>query len=496
MKFLRRPELDTKTRIDIALTAHLNQGIYGAITSLAQAYKVSRLFVYQLLWVFSLALKESFELPIVKPEIQNHLSLDKAILLLRLEGKCPIQSISSILQHFGYPFHSTGYISQRLSFYASRLKNTLNIADTVKFAVFLSDEIFSRSQPIFITIEPKSTAILSIELASKRDAASWKKHFLALEKNGFFCLYLVSDKGKGLTSGFNLAFPQTQQQSDTFHELMDMAHPLFSLENKAYAAIDQEYQREKVLDSARSDKVINQRIDQYLLAKQKADAYTDLYDQYSYLFNCLIELFKLFDHNGRLKSLSFLYDELEVIFELMLSLNYAPIKEVVNSMRTRKDSLFVYFKIAEHILNQLSPSIGNPEALQALCLAWQFNHLSFQAKSAKHKHVLLREREFYLAYAEAILDDHFQQSMNLLFSSLDNVIRSSSLIETINSLVRPYLNSCKGNITQDALNLIMFYHNHRRFADGKRKGKAPIEILTGQDLNQHWLNLLLDSPSQ
>ena len=322
MKFLRRPDLDTKTRIDIALAAYFNQGIYGTITSLAQAYKVSRLFVYQLLWVFSLALKESFELPTIKPAIQNQLPLDKAILLLRLEGKSPIQSISSILQHFGYPFQSTGYISQRLSFYATRLKNTLNTPGTVKFAVFLSDEIFSRSQPILITIEPKSTAILSIELASKRDSASWKEHFLALEKNGFFCLYLVSDQGKGLTSGFNLAFPHKERQSDTFHELMDIAHPLFSLEKKAYAAIEQEYHREKVLDSARSDKVINERIDLYLMAKQKANTYTDLYDQYSYLINCLIELFKPFDHNGCLKSLSYLYDELEVIFELMLSLNY------------------------------------------------------------------------------------------------------------------------------------------------------------------------------
>ncbi len=176
MKFVRRPDLNTKTRIDIALAAYLSQGIYGSITSLAQTYRVSRLFVYQLLWILSIALKEEFDLPAAKPRAQNLLPLDKAVLLFRLEGKCSIRSISSILPHFGYPFHSTGYISQRLSFYAARLKNTLNTGDTIKFAVFLSDEIFSRSQPILITVEPKSTAILSIELASKRDAVSWKEH--------------------------------------------------------------------------------------------------------------------------------------------------------------------------------------------------------------------------------------------------------------------------------------------------------------------------------
>ena len=164
-------------------------------------------------------------------------------------------------------------------------------------------------------------------------------------------------------------------------------------------------------------------------------------------------------------------------------------------MRARKDSLFVYFKVAEQILKEVSPSIGDPEAVQTLCLAWQYHHLSYQAKSAKQRHFLLQERDFCLSYAEALLEDIYQQSKELLFSNLDNVIKSSSFVETINSLIRPYLNSCKGNITQEALNLIMFYHNHRRFVDGKRKGKAPIEILTGKKLKQHWVDLLVNQSS-
>jgi len=54
------------------------------------------------------------------------------------------------------------------------------------------------------------------------------------------------------------------------------------------------------------------------------------------------------------------------------------------------------------------------------------------------------------------------------------------------------LNTCKGQITQETLNLIMFYHNHRRYNDGKRKDKAPLEILTGKELKKHWVDLLLD----
>jgi hypothetical protein len=79
----------------------------------------------------------------------------------------------------------------------------------------------------------------------------------------------------------------------------------------------------------------------------------------------------------------------------------------------------------------------------------------------------------------------------LVFEKLDQVVKASSLVEMVNSLIRPYLNSSKGQITQETLNLIMFYHNHRRYKSGKRQGKAPIELLTGESLQGDWVDLLM-----
>jgi hypothetical protein len=78
-----------------------------------------------------------------------------------------------------------------------------------------------------------------------------------------------------------------------------------------------------------------------------------------------------------------------------------------------------------------------------------------------------------------------------VFDKLDSIVRASSLVEMVNSLLRPYPNSCKGQITQETLNLIMFYHNHRRYKSGKREGKAPLELLTGKPLEAPWWELLL-----
>jgi hypothetical protein len=41
------------------------------------------------------------------------------------------------------------------------------------------------------------------------------------------------------------------------------------------------------------------------------------------------------------------------------------------------------------------------------------------------------------------------------------------------------------------VNLIMFYHTHRRYKSGKRQGKAPIELLTGEALGADWVDLLI-----
>jgi hypothetical protein len=67
-----------------------------------------------------------------------------------------------------------------------------------------------------------------------------------------------------------------------------------------------------------------------------------------------------------------------------------------------------------------------------------------------------------------------------VFDQLDSLVRASSLVEMVNSFIRPSLHSCKGQLPQERLNLMMFYHNQRRYKSGKRQGKAPIELLTGK----------------
>src|SRR5712691_13428895 len=166
MKFTRRHDLAPQTRIEIVKDVWINQGIYGKMTHIAQDYHISRTFLYQLMWAANLQLETLFSEQ--KPHVQDpHPLFEPFILLLRLEGKCSLPSLSSILKYCQYQPNSVGYLSECFHNYGAALPSTLAMAEhTVGF--YLSEEIFARHQPIVVTIEAHSTAILKIQLASDR----------------------------------------------------------------------------------------------------------------------------------------------------------------------------------------------------------------------------------------------------------------------------------------------------------------------------------------
>ena len=101
-----------------------------------------------------------------------------------------------------------------------------------------------------------------------------------------------------------------------------------------------------------------------------------------------------------------------------------------------------------------------------------------------------------LAHIQQTLKQQYHATMDMVYSKLDGIVQSSALVETINSIVRAYLNTTRNHISQNLLNLILFYHNHRRYRAGKRKGKTPLEILTGNKQKKDWIQLLFEKVEQ
>src|SRR5438128_6062431 len=101
------------------------------------------------------------------------------------------------------------------------------------------------------------------------------------------------------------------------------------------------------------------------------------------------------------------------------------------------DDIVVPFQQAEAIQAQLLEVVPQ-QALEFLVCAWHHDHLSY-ASPAKQKHYHQRERCDWLAFAEGLLDDQFDALKTLVFDQLDSIVRASSLVEMVNSLIRPSL---------------------------------------------------------
>ena len=407
-----------------------------------------------------------------------------------MEGNRSIPSISSILKYFHYQPSSVGYLSERFHIYGRALPSTLEVGEP-HVVFYLSDEIFARHQPILVTIEPHSTAMLKMQLAADRSAPTWQGHFADLSQHHFPCIGMASDRGVGLVSGYQAAFPEARWVCDRVHELQDLFERRRQLERTAYAAMAREDKAATIFQNAKSEANWHQRLHQYAQAQQACEHAIAQYDQLDLRLHLLRDALHVCSPFGRLRTVAGVRSALTSLLCLIEEIKDAQRPKILQPIRAHLDDILSPFQQAESIHTDLLELMPE-QVVDALVLAWHHEHLAYQS-SGKHKHYHQYERQQWLDFAEGLLAHPFELLKAMVFEKLDSIIQTSSLVEMVNAFIRPYLNSCKGHITQETLNLIMFYHNHRRYKGGKRQGKAPIELLTGTTLEAEWVDLFIQS---
>ena len=500
--FTRRPDLTEAIRLTIAndaLHAMLNNH-WGTITELSKAYSISRTFVYSLAknlkslgqYIFSDKIESAATLT------QARMQAIEVMLSIRLEGCSSLGSVSTIMKRQACNLSSLGSISQILSRIGGLLPMTINSEQTLQTLVFASDEIFSKATPILVTVDPCSSAILRIELSKTRNSDDWKNHFECLVDNGLEAIYLVSDDGVGLRAGHSAALNHTVRQSDTYHAI---AHTLGlwveRFEKSAYKAIKEEYEREQKVQSAKSEQAKEKQQQLYQQAQKVCVEAIREYDDFSYLYFCLIKELSVFDNEGNLRTKQQAKGVIEVGLELIEELNNKGTRKAAQKVRRTLPDLFHYFDIAEGIVNDCK-GLVDEDTLKAYCIAWQWGKAVRKAKKSARKHNAKQQEQSCIETAQWWGNNGVDQSIwhpdmqKVIYAKLDKIVQSSALVECINSIIRPYFNTSKNQISQEQLNLIMHYHNHRRYLAGVRKNKTPMEILTGEDQSKDWIEIIFD----
>jgi len=341
-----------------------------------------------------------------------------------------------------------------------------------------------------MTIEPRSLAILKIELVDNREAATWKKHWEALAEAGLIeHPTVVADQGAGLVKG--CALMGLSHHPDLFHLLRPLAMFGERFYRQALAAIAWEYER-GALESGRAEAVINKRRESYEAAKAAAEEKIQRYDNFCYLWTGLRKALELCDEQGEIQELAARQAEIGTILELMRALGCQQLQQELLSFAAGLEGYWDYYRKAEAVYQGLIERY--PRAVvQALACGWQSERQSTNSKDYGIRQRLAQEAEFCYDYAASLLPVASETIRKAVVEALDSEVRSSSLVENVNSALRPLLETCRGQVDQEMLELFAYVHNHRRFVRGKRAGKAPIELLTGKELEQTWLESLLET---
>jgi hypothetical protein len=496
-KFHRRKDLTVEIRLHIAFMALLYNK-WGIITSMAKKYAISRTFVYMLEAQLSSAIEDYFFVGSApsKKELtigEKTKSLEYS-LLLRMEGKCSIPAISGILKKMGMKNNSVGTISQNLNQIGKYLPDTFYVdGSTILYVSLAVDEMYSYSTPILITVDPVSTAILRIELAESRKTQDWINHFNKLRENGIEVILVVSDEGQGICSATGSALAGINRQPDTFHAISHrLGKWVNSLERSAYAAIENEYHCLEVFESAKAEKVIQKRMDAYFEAKTNTDKAISLYEMYKFLYHCIIDNLQVFDKEGNPRDRKNAEQNIRVALDYMIGLPLSKIKKDINTIYNLLDELLGYLDTSKQVVQNLIENGIQSYIVQAFSLAWQYQKNAVKAKKSERRKYFANKEKQQFEMIKMMLGNDFEALKTEVFAQLDKIIQSSAIVENINSIVRAFLNTSRNRINQEILNLIMFYHNHRRYKAGKRKGKTPIELLTGTKQEKDWLEMLLE----
>lgn len=474
MIFFKRDDLDAQARFNLALAMY-NRGVddWGLVTELAKRHNVSREFLYQNARLIENAFQAHAAVP---AENLSSIDFDKLLLCLRLYCKSSIDGITRLFKEMGWNCGSAGYVSEFLSAVASRC--AIEIPAMEHPVIFLLDETFANGEPILVAMEALSHYIYAICFASDRKAETWEEALKKLQAAGVDIGLNVKDQGGSLKAAVKEL--RLTERADLFHLLKPFDPFLGHLERRAYGAIENEHERLRVFGNRKTRESRQKARKQYKQARREADQAIRRSDNYDYLHLCLHEAFNSFSCEGRLRTKAEAENDLMAAMEL-IETEFACHQKILDAVKFLRQNLSDYWSYFEQLEQIVAGYAGIiPEySLHAACLSWQLDRKSRAVKSGSLKKKFARRAKDLLEFILTGADNKFNDKVKALFAELDSNVRSSSPLEAINSVIRTTLNSCRGQITQETLNMIAFFMNHRQAFRGRYAGSSPYERLTG-----------------
>ena len=383
-----------------------------------------------------------------------------------------------VRQAFGVKI-SKSTIQRRIDAVSSKAKNLMEkyFANASKEAAL--DEIFIGGQPLLTSVCPKSLAFLWGLLAKDRKASTWEKF---LKKSPDLKL-AASDMGSGLVKGIEQA--SLVHQADLFHLKRLCNKVLASFEDYCYRLIKEEYKTQEKLEKKKSmGKYAHKEGHAYLKAKARAIKEIEKFDlAESTIKKDLYPAFEVLGTDGSIKTYHKAKACIDKYADILKGLKFKKVKSIISYLKN--DSLLTFLRILETRLEKIEINNGlvtKEEVINHITRSWYQEKTKNTRKGANPE--VRSRRRLILSAKDFLKEKVLQKSLEgydkiktEVVNILNAILRSSSAVECVNSIIRPY-QQIKKRFSESFIYLVALYHNLHTFVKGsKRAGKSPAEIL-------------------
>ncbi len=337
-----------------------------------------------------------------------------------------------------------------------------------------SDECFHQGDPILSVADIPSKFCLLLERDDYIDHDVWEMYLDDLKERGYLPEVNVLDGGSEMNLAYKNQFETTTLRYDHFHIIKTIKELLRFLYNKRESAVS------KALKSYRQ--FMKKQDDATKAAweteVEQATFFEDVYANAETLLCWLqYDVLQLPAAGPDVRTLLFDF----IIEELVQLSKKHPhrIRALITTLKNNKSGLLD----AAKSLNNQFQIIADKHNV-SIDTVWEICYLARYDINAPNYH-------FHANELDQQLGDDFDCIEDKVLSCMATTYRTSSVIENLNSRLRPFLDKRKG-FKSGRYPLIQFMLNHlplQRTLNPEHKGKSTAEIFVKQDL-PNWMDLL------
>ena len=326
------------------------------------------------------------------------------------------------------------------------------------------DEIFQGDQPILTGIDLESGYAFGLDPAKDRSGISWEKSLSEKKLRGLQPKTIVSDGGSGLRCGAENTFPGHAQQLDVFHSLKEMGLIVKQQERHVMKQLKRTYDLERKINDRR---YTGEEFLEYTRRRDSIDKDLNTYDSFEVLYTWLKEYlgFTGYGYTTSEKICSWILDEMATLYPRQVKF-----QSFIEQFRKRLPALLQF--------------------LRKLQKEMEFADANFHVK--RHTFQLMYRQRTYatnskeFALIEKRLRHLFRNRLEEAKTALNDIqkkcFRASSMVENLNSRIRPFMDE-KRRVFHEDFSMIRFFLNTMkpfRSRKNERKGKSALDRLTGR----------------